>query len=186
MIYLIRHGQTDWNIQKRIQGQTDIPLNENGRLQAMNMSEDICKLNIKKIYSSDLARAKETAQIINKKMGVPIIYDKRLREINYGEKEGMLKKELTGKYDDIFNREPDKIKAESNIEVYRRIKSFLDEIKQQEENILVVAHAGALRMAMYYADNKEFESEKYYKYINTKIDNSDILEWRKGNFSLIE
>lgn len=66
MIYLVRHGQTDWNIEHRIQGQTDVPLNATGRAQAVELSEKLSNFNIQKIISSDLSRAKETAEIINR------------------------------------------------------------------------------------------------------------------------
>ena len=69
MIYLVRHGQTDWNIEKKhTQGHTDIPLNENGKKQAEQLAQSISNLKIDKIISSDLLRAKETAEIINKKL----------------------------------------------------------------------------------------------------------------------
>ena len=89
MIYLIRHGQTNWNAERKIQGQTDIPLNQIGQQQAKDVSEEISKLKIDKIFSSDLLRARETAEIINEKIGAKIEYDKRLREVNYGNYEGI-------------------------------------------------------------------------------------------------
>ena len=84
MIYLVRHGQTDWNIEKKTQGHTDIPLNENGRKQAQILAQSISNLKIDRIISSDLLRAKETAEIINERFGNNISLDERIREINYG------------------------------------------------------------------------------------------------------
>lgn len=66
MIYLVRHGQTVRNIEHRIQGQTDVSLNAAGRAQAVELSEKLSSFNIQKIISSDLSRAKETAEIINR------------------------------------------------------------------------------------------------------------------------
>ena len=65
MIYLVRHGQTDWNLKKKLQGHTDISLNESGRMQAREIAEKISKCKITRIICSDLARAKETAEIID-------------------------------------------------------------------------------------------------------------------------
>ena len=178
MIYLIRHGQTDWNIDKKIQGQTDIPLNENGKLQAKNISEDISKLKIDRIISSDLSRAKETANIINENIGVKIDFDKRLREVGYGDLEGTLVDTLTEETWDIFNKTPEKLNGETRVEVYKRIKSFFDELKREDGNTLVVTHGGAIRMIRYYADNRdEFNIEKYMNYTrDMKVDNATVLE----------
>ena len=84
MIYIIRHGQTDWNIENRTQGQTDISLNANGIKQAELITKKIENLKIDNIISSDLKRAYMTAQIINKKFNKTIKTDKRLREFCFG------------------------------------------------------------------------------------------------------
>ena len=68
MIYLLRHGQTDWNLERKIQGHLDMALNETGRKEALICLDKIVSLNIDNIISSDLVRAKETAQIINEKL----------------------------------------------------------------------------------------------------------------------
>ena len=88
MIYLLRHGQTDWNLERRIQGHLDIPLNETGKKEALVCLEKLSSLDIDKIISSDLIRAKETAQIINEKLHLPIHFDSRLREVNLGNLQG--------------------------------------------------------------------------------------------------
>lgn len=181
MIYLVRHGQTDWNVERKIQGNTDIPLNEIGELQARNAAENISKLKIDKIISSDLSRARQTAEIINEKVGANIKLDKRLREVNYGDFEGNLVENLTEQDWQIFDKNPEKINGESRIEVYKRIKSLFDEI-DEEENTLIVTHGGALRMIMYYANNKDkFDLEKYIDCTqDIKIHNAELLQWEKG------
>lgn len=179
MIYLVRHGQTDWNLEKKTQGHTDIPLNENGRKQAEKVAERIEDLKIDRIISSDLLRAKETAEIINKKFGKNITYDSRIREINYGVLEGIPRDTLTQDIWDTFNTKPEELKAENKIHVYNRIKSFFNDLKNSKDNILIVTHGGALRMIMYYAQNKnDFDNTKYLKeFNNAKINNADIFEW---------
>ena len=89
MIYAVRHGQTDWNKEGIIQGgRSDCPLNEEGIKQAKILAEKLKKFNITKIYSSDLLRAKQTTEEINKVLHVEVIYSSLLRETNYGEVEG--------------------------------------------------------------------------------------------------
>lgn len=181
MIYLVRHGQTDWNVDKKTQGHTDIPLNDKGREQARNLFSSVSKLGVKKIVSSDLLRAKETAEILNEVLGVSLELDQRLREINYGSLEGIPRDTLKPEMWDIFNTTPEKLNAEAFKDVFTRIKTFFDELDDTHENVLIVTHGGALRMIMYYADNREnFDKEKYSKFFqNAKIKNADIFEWKK-------
>ena len=180
MIYLIRHGETDWNVERKIQGQTDIPLNSNGKKQAEEAANEIANLKIDRIISSDLSRAKETAEIINQKVGAEITYEKRLREVNYGDFEGIQIDKFTDKDWVIFNETPEKIKGESRQQVYNRVKSFIDEIKD-DENVLVVTHGGSLRMMLYYAKNKEnFDKNNYNMFAKDFwINNAKVVEYKE-------
>ena len=180
MIYLIRHGQTDWNVERKIQGQTDIPLNINGKQQAKEAAEEIANLKIDKIISSDLSRAKETAEIINKKVGAKITFDKRLREVNYGNYEGAQIDKFTDEQWKIFNETPEKIKGESRQQVYDRVKSFIDEIKD-DENVLVVTHGGSLCMMLYYANNTDsFDMDRYNEFSKDFwINNAKVVEYKE-------
>lgn len=87
-LYLIRHGETDWNTQKRLQGSADIPLNRNGRELAKLTAEGIKDIGFDLIYTSPLIRAKETAEIICGERNIPILVDDRLQEIYFGGYEG--------------------------------------------------------------------------------------------------
>ena len=180
MIYLIRHGQTDWNVERKIQGQTDIPLNSNGKQQAEEAANEIANLKIDRIISSDLSRAKETAEIINKKVGAKITFDKRLREQNFGKYEGCLKEDITEKQWDILNYEPEKVNGESRKQLYERVKGFISKLKD-EGNTLIVTHAVLLCMILYYAQNKEgFDMNKYNEFIkNLLISNAKVVEYKK-------
>ena len=84
MLYIMRHGKTDWNALHKLQGRTDIPLNEEGRLMALKAHEEYKSWNIDVCYCSPLIRAVETAQIVLKNRGIPIITDERLVEIMRG------------------------------------------------------------------------------------------------------
>ena len=93
-VYVIRHGQTDWNLLGKIQGQTDIKLNDTGRNQAKETGMQIQNEKIDLIITSPLKRAKETAEIINKNFNVSIIEDDRLLERKYGRNEGSTKEDI--------------------------------------------------------------------------------------------
>ncbi len=102
-LYLIRHGETPWNVEGRYQGQLDPPLNEQGHQQAQATANQLASLGFAAIYSSDLARAHQTAAALAEKTGLPIQLDPRLREINQGQWEGIL-------IDDIRARWPQEIR----------------------------------------------------------------------------
>jgi probable phosphoglycerate mutase len=84
-LILVRHGETDWNIAGRYQGQADPPLNAKGRAQAESVAAQLIGTHIDAIYSSDLQRARETAETIGTKLKRPVQIGKELREINQGE-----------------------------------------------------------------------------------------------------
>ena len=87
-IYIFRHGQTDYNVARRVMGQLDIPLNDVGRAQAVELADKLATFAIGVIYSSPLTRAMETAQVVADKTGAPIITDARLMERNNGKLQG--------------------------------------------------------------------------------------------------
>ena len=89
MLYIIRHGQTDWNVRHRLQGKTDIPLNENGRRMAGEARDKYRDIRFDICFSSPLLRAYETARIVLEGRGVPVITDERLSEMGFGIYEGM-------------------------------------------------------------------------------------------------
>ena len=179
MIYIIRHGQTDWNIEHRTQGQTDIALNTNGIKQAELITEKIANFKIDSIISSDLKRAYMTAQIINKKFNKTIETDKRLREFCFGTLEGIIRDKITQETWKDFNDNPKHYKAETKEEVFDRIKSFINDLKiiNINQNTLVVTHGGPIRMIKYYLDNGDNFNEKKYlaEYMTLKINNLDVF-----------
>ena len=177
MIYIIRHGQTDWNIEHKTQGQTDVVLNKNGIEQAELITKKIANLKIDTIISSDLKRAYMTAQIINKKFNKNIETDKRLREFCFGTLEGITRDKITPEIWDDFNKNPKKFNAEKREEIFNRIKSFINDIKSNDKNILVVTHGGPIRMIKYYLENGESFNDKKYlaEYMTIKINNLGLF-----------
>lgn len=173
-ILVTRHGQTDWNVEKRIQGRTDVELNDKGIEQAYQAKEDLKEENIDLIICSPLKRAKQTADIINKDRNIPIIYDDRLLEICYGENEGRLHDDFD--YDGFWNIvETHEYKNAENVNNFmKRVHNFLEEIKNyKEENILIVTHNGICR-----AINTYFNGiPKDNNIINLGIENCEIVKY---------
>lgn len=144
MIYFTRHGQTDWNVQKKVMGRCDEPLNEKGREQAKQTKELLSTIDFDLIICSPLLRAKETAQIINSDRNIKIEYDDRIIERDFGELEGLETKDFD--FDGFWNYYKNNMynRAENIQEFFKRIYAFLDDIstKFADKNILIVAHGG--------------------------------------------
>ena len=137
LLYL-RHGQTDWNAQRLIQGRTDIPLNETGRAQAREQAAALGnhKPPVEIVYASPLKRARETAEIIQQALGVPLWFDDRLMEQCFGSLEGT---QLTRWFEEAEFLQHG---AEPSAALYERVCDFLDDIGEAHEGqtVLVVAH----------------------------------------------
>lgn len=145
-ILVTRHGQTDWNMEKRIQGRSDIELNSKGIEQAYQTKENLKEEKIDLIFCSPLKRAKQTANIINEERNVPIIYDERLLEICYGENEGKIQDEFDyNGFWNVINTHEYK-DAENVNSLIKRVENFMNELKERkEENVLIVTHNGVCR-----------------------------------------
>ena len=129
------------------------------------------------IVSSDLSRTRETASILNEKFGVDIIYDDRIRELGYGDLEGVSKDQFLPNTFDIFKDSPDYFHAESMEHLYDRLNSFFSELDFSKD-ILIVTHGGTLRMILYFIENDSFDKSLYdSSYRNLKIGNASILKW---------
>ena len=163
MIYIVRHGQTDWNAIHRCQGNTDIELNKTGIEQAKLLREKLKGIKFFKVFSSPLKRALSTAKIITNK---EIIVDNRLKERGFGLLEGQINVDW-----DKIRKEPNfeqKYKIEPAIEMRKRSDDFLNEIlkKYPKKDILVVTHAGVYISIYNFFNNTNVES--------TKIKNGEI------------
>ena len=154
-VYLLRHGQTDWNKTGLIQGRYDTPLNETGFSQAREAREKLKDIDIKRVYVSPLLRARQTAETAMEGREVPFIEDARLAEMAYGIYEGTdyrgqeyqtLRRYLAYRYPN----------GESYFDVAHRAFSFLDEIRPiaEKEDVLLVCH-GAIARAI----NAYFEDQ---------------------------
>lgn len=149
-LYVMRHGQTDWNVLGKIQGATDIELNEIGLEQAQNAKQELNQYDIDMIFCSPLKRTRKTAEIINEDKKIQIIYEDRLIERYFGELEGSkpIEDEIFQRYN-FWDYEADiKIcQVESVKEICQRVWGFLEEIKEKysDKNILFVTHGGTAK-----------------------------------------
>ncbi|MBE0669602.1 MAG: histidine phosphatase family protein [Anaerolineales bacterium] len=172
-LWLVRHGQTDWNLTGRWQGQaSDAPgLNETGRKQALDASEQMEGIEISAIYSSDLLRAKQTAEMFAVRLGLPVLLEPRLREINLGVWEGMPSEDIEAQYpQELADRARRPFRAhapdgESPYEVAERVIKAVNEIadKHRDESVLIVAHGISLAVVICQAER--FPVEDVYQHI---------------------
>lgn len=144
---MVRHGNTDWNALGKIQGQTDIPLNELGKKQANALAERLSKDEKlwDAVISSDLQRARQTAAVIADKLGIPLLDgDPRLRERNFGEVEGLTLPERVERWGENWREVAQGL--ETDDEVRSRGLSFLQDWQKQrpEGRLLVISHGGFL------------------------------------------
>ncbi len=191
-ILLIRHGQTDWNLKGHIQGQKDVRLNKKGREQATSTAQKLKKEKIFHIFSTDLKRGKETAEIINQYHNVEISIDKRLREKEYGVWVGKT-------WDQIFEEIPEFMEhakenpltwhapgGETMSQLFERLFKFLKDLKDfildykpkkghNNSNILIVSHNSPIRCILSLA--KGLKPHEYQKTGHVK--NSEIHKLTK-------
>jgi broad specificity phosphatase PhoE len=147
-LVLIRHGETDWNVEARYQGQANPPLNEQGIAQAHQLADSLVDVGIDVIYSSPLQRALQTAQLLARHLEIPLREEPRLMEINQGEWQGLLRSEIEERYPEHFRwwlTVPWSVTppgGESLEQVQARVDAALDDIvrRHPEECVGLVAH----------------------------------------------
>lgn len=155
-LVLLRHGETDWNTDRRFQGQADVDLNTRGRQQICEAAEVLAQLHPSAIYTSPLARARETAGALAKLADVEPVFDQRLVEINVGSWSGMLYSEVValdpGFERDMFNgidhrHSPE---GETGSETGERMGAALREIAERHlgHTVVVVSHGTAIRLGV--------------------------------------
>lgn len=156
-LYILRHGETMWNVQRRLQGQTDIELNEKGIALAKVTGEALKEIQFDLVISSPLCRAKETARLVLQEREIPMVEDDRIREISFGILEGLQVKNEAGEIisPDLYNffHHPEKYEpkqdGENMDELCARTAEFLQELKQKQEwkdkTILISTHGAASR-----------------------------------------
>lgn len=153
---LVRHGQTDWNLEGRYQGQSDVALNEKGFEQARNLAEQLKEQTFNVIYSSDLKRARQTAEPIANALGMKVQLEPRLREINQGKWEGVLVEDIKARYAEVWSRrteDPANVRppgGETVREVSMRVYAALDDAARLFPNgqLLIISHGLSIATAI--------------------------------------
>jgi alpha-ribazole phosphatase len=151
-IILARHGETDWNRDGRWQGHSNTSLNARGKEQARELANELTE-EIDVVYSSDLARARETAEIVAARLGLEVEVDPRLRERGFGAWEGLTHSEIEDRYGEALARwrageGPGADDAEPFDTFAERMGRFLDDVLERHpaERVLVIAHGGSIRV----------------------------------------
>jgi broad specificity phosphatase PhoE len=153
ILYIVRHGETEWNAQGRIQGHTDISMSDKGRQQARSLARRLARVSFDVAYSSDLSRTRETAQIILGESRIPLHTTPQLREYNKGVFEGLTVHEYARQYPELYQAslvndlDFAPVGGETIRQTTVRMARFVDELKERhlEETVLIVGHGGSLR-----------------------------------------
>ncbi|RDW15212.1 histidine phosphatase family protein [Oceanobacillus arenosus] len=171
-ICLVRHGETDWNLLGKIQGKTDIPLNDTGRKQADECGAYLNADDYDILISSPMKRAKETAEIINSYLNLPVIEMADFAERAFGDGEGLTLEERIKKYPD-GNYPNQEEREDFNNRVMTGIKKVCD--AYPNERVLLVAHGAVIGMILSNLSNGEIGSGKT-KLMNACISNIHFEE----------
>ncbi|HCL00994.1 MAG TPA: phosphoglycerate mutase [Lachnoclostridium phytofermentans] len=186
-IYFIRHGETDWNVENKIQGSNDIDLNGNGISQALALGEKVKTLGlpIQKIYTSPQKRARKTAKILSEAIQVDCVVTAGLEEMNLGRWEGLTWKEVKEKDIETFNiwypnRNTDKTPGgESYEEVLSRSLATVQSIlKEESQDIAIVSHGAVIKCLLCYINQLPFDQMKQFQTGNTSITIVDADHFR--------
>ncbi len=183
-ICMIRHGETAWNAEGRVQGQLDIPLNDVGRAQARATAEALAGHDFTAIYCSDLSRVRQTAEPTARKLALPVSYDAALRERHYGMFERLTYVEVKEKFPVEYARFRDKDPdfdfqgGESLRGFNERSLTAVGQVieKHRGEQVLVFTHGGVLEMVYRHARAVGLSSTRDFEIPNAGINWLEILE----------
>jgi probable phosphoglycerate mutase len=168
-LILVRHGETDWNRDRRWQGHADTPLNERGREQARTLADELAAEDVAAVYSSDLSRARETAEIIAARLGRPVEVDARLREVDVGGWSGLTMTEIDDRFPEevaLWRSEDPRHTfdgGESYTAMGERVVVAVEEIagRHPGEQVVVVLHGGPVRALLAHAAGLSYEQQRH-------------------------
>lgn len=190
-ICLVRHGETAWNAERRLQGHTDIPLNDTGLAQARATAESLSSQRFDAAYSSDLTRARQTAAAIAERCGLAPTLDARLRERHYGSFQALTYDEARARFPEDYHRfetrDPDfrfPQGGESLLEFAGRIGTTLEGIARSHPGgtVLIVTHGGVLDIVHRLATGKPLGAPRDFTIPNAAL---NWIGWRDEAWSLI-
>lgn len=195
-ITIVRHGETNWNVEQRIQGQQNSKLTDNGILQAELAANALAKREFDVLISSDLERATETSRIINSKLALPYLDNSNLRERSFGVFEGKNFTEIKQQYPEEYllykQRDPKHIipKGESIEQLFNRVISEIETIahKYNNQKVLIVSHGLVLEMMMYKTFQIELDKPRAFSINNSSISSFYINKdsWFLKEWGVIE
>lgn len=186
-LLLMRHGETDWNLEGRMQGRIDTPLNARGREQAKKLAERLAAEEcIDVLYTSPLARARLTAEIIGKRFGLEPLPDVRLVERSAGKLEGMTMPEIEQRYPDVYcawREDKDRLllpDAEDKAEFQLRVLSFLELIhdRHSHQQVGVVTHGGTLSILFATLMGLDIQKRFPFRFDNAALSKVDFSRRR--------
>ena len=190
LVIIVRHGETDYNKKRLFQGRLQIRLNEKGKAQAVQLAKSLRQYKITRIYSSNLSRARETAEIINKSFSLPVIIDARLDERDWGIWENQNRDEMlkqipaSGNIWNEENLDTNPYKGETTRNLMARCAQFLNYIVENNsaaDVVLVVTHGGPMRMIL--GIIKGLHDEQY---LRQEIENGQMLIIRYENSMFVK
>ncbi len=189
-IIAVRHGETEWNVNARMQGHLDIALNDTGRWQAERVAQALADEPITTIYASDLLRAFDTAQMISRELNVPVQSDTGLRERHFGDFQGRTLAELEAALPDQAmlwrTRDPDFAPGggESLVQFRSRVLSTTEKLvaRHPGELVALVAHGGVLDVLYRAATRIELQAPRSWSLGNASINR---LLWTPDGFTLV-
>lgn len=189
-VFALRHGETDWNAELRLQGQLDVPLNANGRRQAERLAEALADAGIEVLIASDLARARETAAPLAARLGLPVELDPGLRERGFGVFEGLTHAEIEARWPEQAlrwrRREPgDGPAGGEALEAFhaRCIASATAQaVRHAGRTIALFAHGGVLDCLYRAAVGVDLQAPRSWQLGNAAVNR---LLWHGSGFSLV-
>lgn len=183
-LLLVRHGQTAWNAELRAQGHSDIPLDELGLSQAEALGAAMALVEPCRILTSDLRRAKQTAEPIARSWGTEALEESRLRERSFGDWEGLLfskiHEQMAG-HDDPFGVRPPN--GESFRDVWNRLDPIVEQLQDAEDDHLVVTHGGACGLLLAKLVRGSVETSRSFRFGNTGV--TELQRRPDGWFTIV-
>jgi probable phosphoglycerate mutase len=180
VLYVVRHGETDFNVQGRYCGSSDVPLNKKGLEQAKKLAEELTGINFEIIIASSLIRAKQTGEIISKKSNIPLILSDEFKERNVGVYEGLTREEAKEKYPDLWNRNCTRelndapANGETILQFNERITNALLKLEKEYsgKNVLLITHGFASRII-----NRHYNSLSFDEMHGFSLGNCEIAKY---------
>jgi len=180
ILYVTRHGETDFNVQLRYCGSSDVPLNKKGLEQAKQLSEKLSEINFEIIVTSSLIRAKQTAEIINEHRNIELIVSDEFKERNVGVFEGLAREEAKEKYPGLWERNCTRqlndapTNGETVLQFNERITKALLKLEKEhsEKSVLLITHGFVSRII-----NRHYKNLSYDEMHEFSLGNCEIVKY---------